>query len=175
MMPESLFILYTGNGKGKTTAAIGLGIRAVGQGKRVKMLQFMKGPGNVYGETIAIRQYVPGFEIVQVGLDAFTKKGDPSPADLEAAQNGMRLAREALSGAYDLVILDEVNVAVDFGLLKVDEVTALIGSRNPSVDVVATGRYAPQELLDMADTVSEVKEIKHHFHKGIPARKGIEY
>lgn len=175
MNKKGLIMLYTGNGKGKTTAALGLGLRAVGHGHKVKMLQFMKGPGHVYGETIAIRRYLPGFEIEQVGLDAFVKKGSPKPEEIVAAEKGLRAAREALDGRYDLVILDEVNVAVDFGLLRLEDVIDAVRSRAPQVDVVLTGRYAPQELIDMADMVSEVREIKHHYKKGIAAQKGIEF
>jgi cob(I)alamin adenosyltransferase len=167
--------MYTGNGKGKTTAAIGLGLRAVGHGKNVKMLQFMKGPGNIYGETVALRRYVPQFEIEQVGRDGFVKRGKPAPEDMVAVRAGLEAAREALAGGYGLVILDELNVAVDFGLVPIDEAVLLLRSRAPEVDVVITGRYAPQELLDLADMVSEVREIKHHFKSGVKARPGIEY
>jgi len=175
MAEKGLFLLYTGNGKGKTTASIGLGMRAVGRGKKVKMLQFMKGPGRIYGETIAVRKYVPGFEIEQVGRDGFVKKGDPSAEDRDAAQRGLMLAKEALSGEYGLVILDEINVALSFGLLESADVLAAIGNRAEGVDVVVTGRYAPQEVLDAADMVSEVVEVRHHFKKGVPAREGIEF
>jgi len=172
---KGLVLVYTGDGKGKTTAAVGLGLRAAGHGLRVKMLQFMKGPGNVYGETLAISGHVPGFEIEQVGRDTFVKKESPSPEDVEAARRGLEAARVALDGTYDLVILDELNVAIDFGLVDVHEALDLLRSRAPSVDVVVTGRYAPAQMIELADMVSEVREVKHHFKKGAGARKGIEY
>ncbi len=172
---KGLVLVYTGDGKGKTTAAVGLGVRAAGHGLKVKMLQFMKGPGNVYGETIAASKHIPGFEIEQVGRDTFVKKGSPAPEDVEAARRGLAAARQALGGAYDLVILDELNVAIDYGLVSVAEALELLSGRAAGVDVVVTGRYAPQQVIDLADTVSEVREIKHHFRKGVAARKGIEF
>lgn len=175
MAERGLVILYTGDGKGKTTAALGLGLRAVGHGKKVKMIQFMKGPGNVYGETLAIRQHLPLFSIEQVGREDFVTKGDPESEDRLAAQRGLEIARQALSGEYHIVILDEINVAVDYGLLSVRDVADVVKAREPGVNVVLTGRYAPKELLDLADTVSEVKEVKHHYQKGITAREAIEF
>jgi len=172
---KGLVLVYTGDGKGKTTAAVGLGVRAAGHGLKVKMLQFMKGPGNVYGETLAVSRHIPGFEIEQVGRDAFVKKGNPAPEDVEAARRGLEAARQALGGEYDLVILDELNVVIDYGLAAVDEALEVLSARAPGVDVVVTGRYAPQKVIDMADMVSEVREVKHHFRKGAAARKGIEY
>ncbi len=175
MTKTGLIMVYTGNGKGKTTAAVGLGLRAVGHGKKVKMIQFMKGPGNVYGETLAVRQMVPSFEIVQCGRDDFVDKQNPEEDDSELAKKGLELARQALSGNYDLVILDEINVVVDFGLLEIDDVIEVVKARAPSVDVVLTGRYAPEQFMEIADLVSEVREVKHHYNKGISAREGIEF
>jgi cob(I)alamin adenosyltransferase len=172
---KGLVLVYTGDGKGKTTAAVGLGLRAAGHGLKVKMLQFMKGPGNVYGESLAVARHVPGFEIGQVGRDTFVKKGNPAPEDIQAAQRGLQAARESLGGAYDLVILDELNVAVHFGLLDEVEVLDVLRSRAPHVNVVVTGRYASERMIELADMVSEVREVKHHFRKGARARKGIEY
>lgn len=172
---KGLVLVYTGDGKGKTTAAVGLGIRAAGHGLKVKMLQFMKGPGNVYGETLAISKHIPNFEIEQVGRDTFVKRGSPAPEDVQAARRGLEAARRALGGAYDLVILDELNVAIDYGLVGVDEALDLLSGRATGVDVVITGRYAPQQVIDLADVASEVREIKHHFRKGVGARKGIEF
>lgn len=169
-----LVMIYTGNGKGKTTAALGLALRAVGHGRRVLMIQFMKG-GDEYGELRAARM-LPGFEIVQKGLPTFVQRGNPAPADLRLAAEGLQTARDALTGGeWDLVILDEINVALDYGLLNLDDVVKLLELRRQDTDMVLTGRAAHPELIRRADMVSEVVEIKHHYRQGVPARKGIEY
>jgi cob(I)alamin adenosyltransferase len=165
--------VFTGNGKGKTTAALGCGLRASGHGYRVLMVQFMK--GRRYGELSAVR-HVPGFEIVQFGLDAFVEKGRPSAEDLKLAQEGFKKASEAVRGGrYDVVILDEVNVAVDYGLLNLDEVLELIEKKPRHVELILTGRYAHERIRDSADTVTEMVEVKHHYSAGVEAREGIEY
>lgn len=172
---RGLVLVYTGNGKGKTTAALGLGLRAIGQGLRVCMIQFMKNPRNAYGEIQAIKKCFPQWTVIQSGREEFVRK-PPSPEDIRLAQEGYRAALKALtSGEYDLVILDEINVAVDFGLLEVQDVLRLIEERNPSVHVVLTGRYAPVQVRELADTVSEVNEVKHHYQTGVRAVKGIEF
>lgn len=170
---KGLVLVYTGNGKGKTTAALGLALRAVGHGKRVLMIQFMKG-GDDYGELQAARM-LPGFEIVQKGLPTFVDRDHPAGEDVRLAQEGMALAREALGGMWDLVILDEINVALEYGLVGLSDVLALLDMRRAETDMVLTGRGAHPELVRRADMVSEVLEIKHHYQKGIAARKGIEY
>jgi len=170
---EGLVLVYTGNGKGKTTAALGLALRAVGHGKRVLMIQFMKG-GDDYGELQAARM-LPGFEIVQKGLPTFVDRDHPAGEDVRLAQEGLALAREALKGTWDLVILDEINVAVEYGLVGLSDVLALLEMRRAETDMVLTGRGAHPELVRRADMVSEVLEIKHHYQRGIAARKGIEY
>jgi cob(I)alamin adenosyltransferase len=172
---KGLVLVYTGNGKGKTTAALGLGLRAVGQGLRVFMVQFMKSPKNAYGETKAIRELMPQWILVQSGREGFVQR-PPSDEDIRLAEEGYEISREALtSGEYDLVILDEINVAVYFGLLEARNVVKLVNERRPGVHVVLTGRYAPKEILDLADTVSEICEVKHHYNKGIKAIEGIEF
>lgn len=172
---RGLVLVYTGNGKGKTTAALGLGLRAVGQGLRVFMVQFMKNPKNAYGEIQAIKKCFPQWAVIQSGRRDFVKE-PPSPEDVRLAREGYRAASKALaSGEYDLVILDEINVAVYFGLLEAQDVVRLLQERNPRVHVVLTGRYAPREVTDLADTVSEVNEIKHHYQTGVPATRGIEF
>lgn len=174
---RGLVLVYTGNGKGKTTAAFGLALRAVGHGEAVYVVQFMKGPGRTYGETEAARRFLSEWlTVVQSGRDAFVNRTNPSEEDRALARQGLELARRAmLSGRYQLIILDEVNVAVDFGLLSVKDVLDLLDDRPPDVDVVLTGRYAPAELVARADTVSEVREIKHHYRQGVTAREGIEF
>ena len=173
-MKTGIVQVYTGNGKGKTTAAVGLGLRAVGHGLKVFMLQFMKGDPN-YGELIALEN-IPGFDYLQSGLPTFVVKGSPSEEDLRLAREGLQKARELLSGSsYDLVILDEINCAVDYGLLSVQDVLDLIEMKPPNVELILTGRRAPAEITDVADLVSEVREVKHPYARGLEGREGIEY
>lgn len=174
---RGLVMVYTGNGKGKTTAAFGLALRAIGHGASVYVVQFMKGPDRTYGEVEAARKYLGDLlTVVQCGRDEFVDRQRPSPADRELAEEGLELARRAMvTGRYQLVILDEISVAVDFGLLSLAGVLALLDDRPPAVDLLLTGRYAPPELVARADLVSEVREIKHHYRRGIPARPGIEF
>jgi cob(I)alamin adenosyltransferase len=166
--------VYTGDGKGKTTAAFGLALRACGHGWQVLVVQFMKGdPG--YGEVVAAKQ-VKGLTVIQTGLATFVERGNPRPEDLAEAARGLTLAREALaSGAYRLVILDEVNVAIDYGLVKLEDALALIDSCPEGVEMVFTGRGAKRQVLERADLVSEVKHVKHPFDKGIVSRAGIDH
>jgi cob(I)alamin adenosyltransferase len=166
--------VYTGDGKGKTTASLGLALRACGHGLRVLMIQFMKGSTN-YGEFI-ISDKIPGFRLIQSGLPTFVEKDNPSEEDLRLAREGMDLARKAIEGrTCDILILDEINVAVDYGLVGVRDVLDLIDRRPTDMEVILTGRYAPDELLQRADLVTEMKEIKHHFADGLGMREGIEY
>ena len=173
---RGLVMMLTGNGKGKTTAAFGQALRAIGHGSKVLVIQFMKGSEN-YGEILAARKYLAGYLVVeQHGLDRFVDKRTPLPEDLELAGRGLKRAREALvEGDFDLVVLDEVNVAIDFGLLSLGEVEEALAVRRPDVDVILTGRYAPGALVQAADMVSEVLDIKHHYADGVTAREGIEF
>jgi cob(I)alamin adenosyltransferase len=173
---RGLVMILTGNGKGKTTSAFGQALRAIGHGDRVLIIQFMKGSEN-YGEFLAAREYLAGhLTIEQHGLDRFVDKGNPLPEDIELAGRGMARAREALAqGDYGLVVLDEINVALDFGLISLADVQEALASRKPGVDVVLTGRYAPGALVQAADMVSEILDIKHHYAEGVPAREGIEF
>jgi cob(I)alamin adenosyltransferase len=171
---KGLVFVYTGDGKGKTTAAMGQALRAIGHGLKVLVIQFMK--GKKYGEVLAAEKYLPGITICQSGLDSFVMRNNPAPVDIELAQQGLNMARQALtSGEYQMVILDEINVAMDFGLIPVDDVADMIKSKAPAVDLILTGRYAPPEIIELADTVCEVHEIKHHYAKGIKERAGIEF
>jgi len=173
---ESLVLVYTGNGKGKTTAALGLALRQVGWDRKVLVIQFMKDKGNVHGERMAAERYLPLLEIEQHGRDEFVDLKNPAQLDVELARKALRRAEEALtSGEYGMVVLDEINVAMATGLVDPKEVLDLLDRRHKNTDVVLTGRYCPKEIEDRADMVSEVKEVKHHFRQGIPARKGIEY
>ena len=169
-------MVYTGDGKGKTTAALGLALRQIGWGRRVFFLQFMKGEGNVYGEKIAAEKYLSLLEIKQAGRDDFVDLSDPDPIDKGLAQKAVEDARRALeSGKYGLVVLDEICVAAASGLVSTEQVLELLGLVSERTDLVLTGRYCPQAVLDAADMVSEVKEIKHHYSRGVKAREGIEF
>lgn len=171
---RGLLMVYSGQGKGKTTAALGLALRAVGHGKKVLIVQFMKGDPN-YGEVKAAK-HLPGLEIVQKGQKSFVDRSDPGADDMRLAQEALKLGAKAIAGGdQDLVVLDELNVAVDYGLISLDDMLTALDKRRPEVDVVVTGRGAHPELVKRADMVSEVLDIKHHFHNGTPARAGIEY
>jgi cob(I)alamin adenosyltransferase len=167
--------VYTGNGKGKTTAALGTALRAAGWGMRTYMGQFMK--GQHYGELDTIRTRLKDLiTIEQFGKKSFIHVGrKPSRRDLELARRALEACRSAmLSGRYALVILDEVNVAVFFKLLDEKDVHELLDARPEEVEVILTGRYAPESFLERADLVTEMREVKHHFAAGIKARNGIE-
>ena len=171
---KGLVIVITGNGKGKTTAAFGQALRAIGQGYKVFVLQFMK--GRKYGEFIAAEKYLPRLTIRMFGLDSFVMRDNPAAIDIELAQKGLAAAKKAInSGKYDMVILDEINVALDFKLINLQEVIDIIKNKPAGLDLILTGRYAPPEIIELADTVSEVQEVKHHYNKGIKDRTGIEY
>jgi cob(I)alamin adenosyltransferase len=173
---KSLVMVYTGNGKGKTTAALGLALRQIGWGRRVLFLQFMKGKGSVYGERIAAEKYLPLLEIEQWGREEFVDLSSPEPVDRELAQKALKKAAEALeSGRYGLVVLDEICVAMACGLVSADQVKDLLSRVAGGTDLALTGRYCPEDIMDLADMVSEVREVKHHYGKGIPAREGIEF
>lgn len=166
--------VYTGNGKGKTTASLGLALRAVGRGLKVCMIQFIKGGGQ-YGEHFAAEKLAPLLTIHQTGRDGWIQKGNLDPEDIRIASESLELARSALTGGeYDLLILDEINGAVWFGLLNVEEVLQLVAARPASVELVLTGRSAAPELIAAADLVTEMCEIKHYYQQGVPARVGIE-
>lgn len=171
---KGIVMVITGNGKGKTTAAMGQALRALGHGFNVLVIQFMK--GKKYGEVLCAEKLLPNLKIIPCGLDSFVMKDNPAPVDIELARQGLKLAREAIaSGEYQMIILDEINVALDFKLIPLEEVLDLIRNKPDKIDLVLTGRYAPQEIIDLADTVSEVKEIKHHYEKGVKERAGIEF
>jgi cob(I)alamin adenosyltransferase len=175
MARQGLVIVHTGTGKGKTTAALGLALRAVGQGLRVTMLQFIKGTWK-YGELKA-PQFLPGFEIRPMGR-GFVGLGDekPTPEDVALARETFATGRQmVLSGEYDMVILDEVNYAVDKGLLDIGDVLHLIREKPNKVHLVLTGRNAAPEVIEAADLVTEMREIKHPYQAGIKAQRGIEF
>lgn len=164
--------IYTGNGKGKTTAALGLALRMLGNEGRVIMIQFLKS-ANVYGEQRKAQEC--GIVVESYGLPKFVH-GKPEPEEIEAAKKALERAKEvAKSGEWDLVILDEICVALGFKMIELEEVKKLIKEKSPNTELVLTGRYCPEELYELADYVTEMREIKHPYHKGVVARKGIEY
>jgi cob(I)alamin adenosyltransferase len=164
--------VYTGNGKGKTTAAIGSAIRAVGAGFRVLIVQFIK--NGDYSEIKALNKFSDSITIKQFGLGHFIK-GMPSAEDFNAAQIGIEETETMTrSGNYGMVILDEANVAVKLGLFSVEDLLYIIDNKPDNVELIITGRGAEQKLIEKADLVTEMKEIKHYFRNGVMARVGIE-
>jgi len=174
---NGLIIVHTGNGKGKTTAALGLAIRAWGDGLRVLILQFIKG-GWKYGEIETIKKLgeIDGrIELKRLGK-GFQRNTDDKAEHIEAAKEALKEAGNAFeSGNYDLIILDEINYAVKFELITVEDVKALLAKRPAELHVVLTGRDAKEEIINLADLVTEMKLIKHPYQKGIKAQKGIEF
>ena len=163
--------VYTGNGKGKTTATIGLAIRAAGRGMKVGFIQFLKGIPT--GEHVFLSQHSV-FEIVQIGSGDIFNKSEEQKA--EEAQKTLAYAEEQmLQGGYDLLILDEIFIAIAEDLITTQQVLDLLDKKPDSVELVLTGRYAPDEILERADLVTEMRMIKHPYEKGIPARRGIEF
>jgi cob(I)alamin adenosyltransferase len=165
--------IYTGDGKGKTTASLGLVLRALGRELRVCFLQFMKSDPT-WGEIVTLKRL--GVAVEQCGLGHWVHKGEASEEDLAAAAAGFEKARALVdSGDYDLVVLDELMTAVYFELVPVDAVLTLIAGKPTAVELVMTGRRAPQALIEAADLVTEMRPLKHYFDAGVKARKGIEY
>ena len=166
--------VYTGNGKGKTTAALGLALRAAGYGRRVYIGQFLKGQN--YGELISARKLAPLITIEQFGRKGFVHVTEnPDDEDITRAKKGLQTCLKAmLSRKYSIIVLDEINVALRFHLLTEKEVHDVLDQKPEEVEVVLTGRYAPPSLIKRADLVTEMKEKKHYYAKGVRARLGIE-
>lgn len=168
-----IFVL-TGNGKGKTTSALGQALRFLGHGKKVAVVQFMK--GLITGEIMASQKYLLDITWINCGEKRLVNKLSPSQSDIDEAMVGLEHARQAVfSDRYDLVILDEINVAIDFGLIPLDAVMDIINKKPKWLYLGLTGRGAPEEIITAADLVTEMKEIKHPFNKHIPARKGFDF
>ena len=175
MPPEQgLIQVYTGDGKGKTTAALGLALRAAGHGLRVEIVQFMKGwPG--YGELKGV-EGLPTVTIHPFGRDGWIHPERPEPEDYERAAEALAHARQVMAGERaDIVVLDEINVALDYGLLDLEAVLALLDDKPLSVDLVLTGRNAHPEVIRRADLVTEMREVKHPYDRGVAGRQGIEF
>ena len=170
-----LVIINTGDGKGKTTAALGAALRAAGHGRKVLVLQFIKGDWKS-GEHEAIKKLDGQVQIRRLGMGFIDPQAGPAQEDLTAAREGLSQAAEALTGGgFGLVVLDEVINAVNYGLLSAEEVVETVQSRHTGVDVVLTGRDASKQIVEMADTVTEFREVKHPYKEGIKARRGIEF
>jgi cob(I)alamin adenosyltransferase len=173
-LKDGMVHVYTGDGKGKTTAALGLALRALGHGLTVYVIQFMKGDPD-YGELRAGRR-LDGLTIRQFGRTDFVDRDHPAEEDLSLARQGLEHAAAILAaGDHDLVILDEINVALDFGLVPLGAVLELIGNRPRNVELVLTGRSAPRAIIEAADLVTEMREVKHYYQQGRTARDGIEH
>ena len=170
---QGLVQIYTGDGKGKTTAALGLALRACGQGARVAVVQFMKGWDH-YGELNSV-QLLPKVTLVQTGRPDYVYRGKEIQKDYDEAERGLTEARRFAADGVDLLVLDEINVALDYGLLKLEDVMALVKSKPRDMELVLTGRNAAKELLELADLVTEMREVKHPYQKGVKARRGVEY
>lgn len=172
-MDKGLFQIYTGNGKGKTTAALGVAIRAAGYGMNVKIIQFMK--GREYGEHLSFEN-ISGIEIFPEGTKDCITKEDVNEKHIKSAANALKKAENLLRNKEcNILILDEINVAIWFELISVDEALNIVDIRPPETELIFTGRYAPEKLIERADLVSSVEIIKHPYQQGIDARKGIEY
>lgn len=177
MGKNGFVIVYTGKGKGKTTAALGMALRAIGYEHKICMIQFIKGSWH-YGEMDSTAKLGPNFELIAVGKGFVGIIDDKSSKEehQKIAQEAIKISKERInSNKYDLVILDEINYAVKLELIKVDDVIELIKNKPENLDLVLTGNYARPEIIEMADLVTEMKEIKHPFQLGIKAKKGIDF
>lgn len=165
--------VYTGNGKGKTTAALGLALRAAGAGKKVYIAQFVK--GKKYSEITSLGRFSRQIELVQFGRGCFIVR-EPEKEDISAAMQGLAETEKVLvKGQYDMVILDEACIALHYKLFSLADLINILKKKHEDCEIIITGRYAPRELIDFADLVTEMKEVKHYYNDGIEAREGIEY
>jgi len=177
MEENGLVIVYTGKGKGKTTAALGIALRATGYKKKICMIQFVKGSWH-YGEMNSWKKLKPDFEMVTIGKGFVGIIDDISPKEdhKEIAQEAVKVSNEKIqSKNYDIVILDEIYYAINIDLISIDDVLKLIKTKPKNVDLILTGNHANEKLIEIADLVTEMKEIKHPFQKGIKAKKGIDF
>lgn len=177
MTKEGLVIVYTGKGKGKTTAALGMALRAIGYNHKVCMIQFIKGSWH-YGEMTSSKRLEPEFELTAVGKGFVGIMDDKSSIEdhKKIAQEALKIAQEKInSKKYDIVILDEINYALNLNLVRLDDVLKIISDRPDNVNLVLTGNHAKNEVIEKADLVTEMREIKHPFKLGIRAKKGIDF
>ena len=171
--------VYTGNGKGKTTASLGLAMRALGRCWKVLIIMFMKG-GDDYGELNSFRNLSPeianNLTIIQAGPDRIVYQNNKTDDDVELIKKGWALAKKAIQNdEYNLILLDEANIAIDMGFIDLNEMLDVLKNKPEEMEIVLTGRNARQEIIDIAHLVSEIKPVKHYWDTGIAARKGIEY
>ena len=174
---KGLLIVYTGNGKGKTSAAMGTAFRAIGQGLKVLMIQFIKGSWH-YGELDTAKMLPDGLFEIRVMGRGFVKIGaeKPHPADVEMVEKAWAMVVEEMhAGRFDMIVCDEINYAIHYGMIDIDRVVADLKGRPESIHVICTGRNAHPKLVEAADLVSEIKQIKHPYEQGILAQRGIEY
>lgn len=165
--------VYTGNGKGKTTAAFGLALRAIGAGKSVYIAQFIK--GKPYSEIEAIKHYKLGITVEQFGLNCFIYNR-PTEADVDAARKGLKEVAQIINlNKYDVVVLDEICIALYYNIFPAIDVVKILETKPLETEIVITGRYAPPEIIAVADLVTEMREIKHYFSEGVDARIGFEF
>ena len=177
MRKDGLVIVYTGGGKGKTTAALGIALRAAGYHQKICMIQFIKGSWH-YGELDSFKRLEPDFEIIAAGKGFVGIIDDTSPREehKKVAQEAIKISNEKIqSGKYDIIILDEVNYAINLGLIDVEAVLDLIKSKPIELNLILTGNHAKREIIQVADLVTEMKEVKHPFQLGIKAKKGIDF
>lgn len=176
-MESGLVIVYTGKGKGKTTAALGMALRAIGHNYKICMIQFIKGSWH-YGEMSSSKRLEPEFELTAVGKGFVGILDDKTPKEIhqKIANEAIEIAKEKiLSEKYNIIILDEINYAVNLGLVELEDVLDLIKNKPQSVTLVLTGNHVKQEIVNAADLVTEMKEVKHPFQRGIRAKKGIDF
>lgn len=174
-MKKGITQIYTGNGKGKTTAALGLSLRAIGSGLKVAIIQFLKNNAEP-GEIKIIKNKFPEVEIFRCGGQDFITKNNISKEDIQEAEKGLNKTKKLVeSKKFDLIILDEINVALFFKLLDCKEIDKMIENKPKKLELVLTGRYAPKEIIELADLVTEMKDIKHPYNNGVQAREGIEF
>ena len=172
-MAKGYIHVYTGNGKGKTTAAIGLAIRAAGAGKRVFIAQFVKGMH--YSELDSLKRFEPDIILKQFGRDCFIKS-EPVEEDIRLALNGLHEVSDLVGkNYYDMLILDEACIAIYYNLFSMNDLKRVLEKRHTGMEIIITGRYAPDELIEMADLVTEMREVKHYYNTGVQARPGIEF
>jgi cob(I)alamin adenosyltransferase len=173
-LEQGLIQVYTGDGKGKTTCALGLAFRAVGQGFKAYIVHFMKGRDT--GEARAAARLAPDLTLRYFGRPGLVNLNSPAREDLDLVREAWNLAREIIaSGDWDLVVLDEINLALTYGLVPLEEALEVLRRRPAWVEVVLTGRQAPPELVELADLVTEMRPLKHYYTAGVPARRGIEW
>lgn len=174
---DGMVIVYTGNGKGKTTASLGVALRAIGHGFRVCIVQFIKGEWH-YGELNSMKRLEPDLELIVAGKGFIGIIDDDHAFEehVKAANTALNIVNQKISlGTFDIIILDEINYAINLGVVKLEDVIKIVKNRPKNVSLILTGNHAREEIISLADLVTEMKEIKHPYKKGIKAKKGIDF